>query len=396
VAVNVRAVAGRRDLDSFIKLPFRLRRDDPQWVPPLIFERRRFLDRSKNPYFDHAEAEYFLAERDGVVVGRITAQVDRRWDEYQGGDDGMFGFFECEDDPEVARALVGAAGDWVRAHGRSRLVGPMDFTTNDECGLLIEGFDEPSMILEPWHPPYYRELLEGLGLTKTMDLLMWELWLGTLMQGDQFHEFIEQAADKSRDEHGVVIRPMRKNDLEAEIARFMEVYNEAWGRNWGFVPVTADEVAFQAKNLKPILSEDWAMIAEREGEVVGAALTLPDIDQVLTRMKGRLFPFGWWHFLVGRRKIDRLRVFALGVKPQYQHFGVAAALYVAHRESAARMPQKGGHMGWILESNEPMNRAMEGMGGKVVQRYRLFELPLNGQATAATAGESAKSENPPG
>ncbi len=397
MGVTVRPVAGRRDLDRFIKLPFRLRREDPQWVPPLIFERRQFLDRARNPFFDHAEAEYFLAERDGEVVGRITAQVDQRWDEFQGGSDGMFGFFDSEDDPEVAAALVDAAGEWVRERGRARLVGPMDFTTNDECGLLIEGYDEPSMILEPWHPPHYRTLLEGLGLTKTMDLLMWEAWLGALTQGNQFHEFIEAAADKAHDEHGVVVRQMRKRDLEAEITRFMEVYNEAWGRNWGFVPVTADEVAFQAKNLKPILSEDWAMIAEREGEVVGAALTLPDIDQVLKRMNGRLFPFGWWRFLTGRRKIDRVRVFALGVKPKYQHFGVAAALYVAQRESAARMPQSGGHMGWILETNEPMNRAMEGMGGKVVQRYRLYERALAAPAVGdGDSGESAKSENLPG
>ena len=279
------------------------------------------------------------------MVGRITAQVDRRWDEYQGGSDGMFGFFECEDDPEVAEALV-ERGERLgaRASGRSRLVGPMDFTTNDECGLLIEGYDEPSMILEPWHPPYYRELLEGLGLTKTMDLLMWELWLGTLKQGDQFHEFIEQAADKSRDEHGVVVRPMRKRDLEAEIARFMEVYNEAWGRNWGFVPVTEDEVAFQAKNLKPILDEDWAMIAEREGEVVGAALTLPDIDQVLTRMNGRLLPVRLVA-LPRRQAQDRpgagLRARRQAAVPAPRRRGGALRSATASRR--ARMPQGRAH-----------------------------------------------------
>jgi GNAT superfamily N-acetyltransferase len=216
-------------------------------------------------------------------------------------------------------------------------------------------------------------------MTKTMDLLMWELHLGSLKQGDRFHDFIHEAAEKSRSEHGVVVRRMKKSDLKAEITRFMEVYNEAWGPNWGFVPITEEEVEFQAKNLKPILDENWAMMAERDnGEVVGAALTLPDINQVLAKMKGRLFPLGWWHFLVGRRKIDRVRVFALGVKPSYQHWGVAAALYVRHVETAARVRQKGGEMGWILETNEPMNRAMEGMGGRVVKRYRLYELALRG------------------
>ncbi len=373
--VTVRPVAGRRDLKRFIELPYRLRRDDPRWVPPLRFERRQFLDRNKNPFFHHAEAEYFLCERDGEVMGRITAQIDQRWDEFQGGNDGMFGFFEVENDPEVTGALIETAGGWLRDRGRERMLGPMDFTTNDECGVLVDGFDEPPIILQPWHPPYYRELLDGLGLTKAMDMWMWDLWLGKLKQGNEFDPMIEAAA-KVSEEKGVVVRKMRKRDLENEIARFMEVYNEAWSRNWGFVPITEEEVAFQARNLKPILVEDWAMIAEKGDEVVGAALTLPDFNQVLKKMNGRLFPFGWWHFLTGRGKIDRVRVFALGVKRQYQHLGVAAALYKRHRETATWMPQKGGQTGWILETNKAMNRAMEGMGGTIASTYRLYERAL--------------------
>jgi GNAT superfamily N-acetyltransferase len=373
--LTVRPVAGRRDLDRFIKLPMRLRRDDPQWVAPLIFERRQFLDRSKNPYFEHADAEYFLAERGGEVVGRITAQVDRRWDEFQGGNDGMFGFFECEDDPAAAGALFEAADGWLRERGRERMLGPMDFTTNDECGLLVEGYDRRPIILQPWHPPYYRELVEGLGLTKAVDMRMWDLWLGQLKEGNEFDPMIKAAARLS-EQKGVVVRKMRKRDLEAEIGRFMEVYNEAWSRNWGFVPITKEEVAFQARNLRPILVEDWAMIAERDGEVVGAALTLPDFNQVLAKMRGRVLPFGWWHFLTGRRRIDAVRVFALGVRKRYQHLGVAAALYERHRETAQYMPQKGGQTGWILETNEPMNRAMEGMGGTIAQVHRLYERTL--------------------
>jgi GNAT superfamily N-acetyltransferase len=373
--VNVRPVRGRRDLNAFIRLPFRLHRGTP-WVPPLVIERRQFLNRDKNPFFAHGEAEYFLAERDGGVVGRITAHVDERWTQHNGGNDGMFGFFECERSPETAHALIDAASGWLRERGRERMVGPMDFTTNDECGLLVEGFDLDPFVLEPWHPRYYQELVEDLGLTKAMDLLMWKLELGQLKKGDRFHDLIHQAAEASTKEHGVVIRHMRKRDLEPEVMRFMEVYNEAWNRNWGFVPVSEEEVRFQAKNLKPILDENWAMIAERNGEVVGAALTLPDVNQVLKTMNGRLLPVGWWRFLTGRRKVDRVRVFALGVKPQYQHLGVAAALYVEHIEVAARVRQKWGEMGWILEVNEPMNRAMEGMGGQVVKRYRLYEQRL--------------------
>ena len=385
--LSVRPVVSKGDLKRFIELPYRLRRDDPQWVPPLRFERRQFLDRRRNPWFEHAEAELFLCTRpDGQVVGRISAHIDSRWDEYRGGNDGMFGFVELEDDPLVAEALLGAASRWLGERGRARMLGPMDFTLNDECGLLIEGYEEPSMILEPWHPPYYRELLEGAGLSKQVDLLMWELWLGSLKRGDALHELIHDAAEKSRSEHRVHLRSMRRGDMEAEVFRFMDVYNAAWGSNWGFVPITEAEVRFQAKNLKPVLSEDWAMIAERDGEVIGAALTLPDINQVLRRMNGRLLPLGWWHFLTGRRRIDRVRVFALGVKPEWQHTGTAAAMFVRHVETAARTPQKGGHMGWILETNDPMNRAMEGMGGKVVQRYRIYERALEPDGEGRRAG----------
>jgi GNAT superfamily N-acetyltransferase len=376
VELTVRPVRGRRDLTRFIKLPFELHRDERNWIPPLISERRRFLDRDKNPFFDHAEAEYFLCERDGRPVGRITAQIDRRWDEFQGGNDGIFGFFECANDVAVARALVGAAAEWVRQRGRERLLGPMDFTTNDECGLLIEGYEIPPMILQPWHPPYYRDLLESQGLAKRMDLLMWRLDMGELKEENEFHPLIHAAAQKSEHEHGVRIRRMDKRDLEAEIGRFMEVYNEAWAPNWGFVPITDEEVAFQAGDLKPILREEWAMIAEKDDEVVGAALTLPDINQVLAKMNGRLLPFGWLTFLRERSKVDAVRVFALGVKPEYQHWGVAAALYVRHIETAAELGMPGGETGWILETNEPMNRAMEGMGGEVIKKYRLYELAL--------------------
>jgi hypothetical protein len=374
-ALTIRPVSGRRDLTSFIKLPYRLHRSTP-WVPPLISERRQFLNRDKNPYFEHAEAEYFIAERDGVPVGRVTAQIDRRWDEYQGGSDGMFGFFDCEKDPEVARALIDTASEWVAGRGRERLIGPMDFTTNDECGLLVEGYERAPMILEAWHPPYYRELLEELGLRKTIDLLVWWLAMGELKKGLEFHPAIHEAAEKVSTEHGVTIRHMDKGDLAAEVARFMEVYNAAWEKNWGFVPLTEAEVEFHAKTLKQVIDERWTFIAERDGEVLGAAFTLPNINQVLAKLNGRLLPFGWLRFLLGKRQIDEVRVFALGVKPEHQHLGIAAAFYVKHLEATDPDGVMSGEQGWILETNEPMNRAMEGMGGKVVKRYRVYERNL--------------------
>jgi hypothetical protein len=376
VAVTVRPVKNRRELKRFVKVPFGLHRDQPQWVPPLIFERMQFLDRSRNPYFEHAEAEYFIAERDGEPVGRITAQIDQRWDEYQGGKDGMFGFFETANDPAVAAALLDSASEWLGDRGRARILGPMDFTTNDEVGILIDGYELRPMILQPWHPPYYRELIEGRGFGKTMDLYMWFLALGELKQGDQFDPAIHAAAQKALEEEGITIRNMRKRELEAEVRRFMDVYNEAWGDNWGFVPITDAEVRFQAANLKQVLDEKWAFMAEKDGEVIGAALTLPDINQVLAKLNGRLLPVGWLRFLLGKRGIDRVRVFALGVKHAYRHTGVAAGLYLKHLEAADPDGVPAGETGWILEVNEPMNRAMEGMGGTIVKRYRIYEKAL--------------------
>jgi len=378
-SLTIRPVRTRRELKRFVKLPFRLHRESEQWVPPLVFERMQFLDRRKNPWFEHGEAEYFLAERDGEPVGRITAQVDSRWDEYQGGKDAMFGFFEAAEDPEVVRALFDAAAEWARERGRERLLGPMDFTTNDEIGILIEGFERAPMILEPWHPPYYQRLIEADGFGKAMDVLMWELRMGELKEGEKFDPSIHEAAEKALHDEGITIRNMRKREMAGEVRRFMDVYNEAWGDNWGFVPITDAEVEFQAKNLKQVIDEEWTFMAEKDGEVVGAALTLPDINQVLAGMNGRLLPFGWAKFLLGKRKIDRLRVFALGVKHDYRHTGVAAGLYLEHIKMAA-LPDKikWGEMGWILETNKPMNRAMEGMGGKIVKKYRLYERSLNG------------------
>lgn len=370
MGLDVRPVASKRDLTTFIKLPWRLYRNEPNWVPPLAFERRQFLDRRKNPWFEHGEAEYFLAWRDGRAVGRITAQVDRILNEFQGNDWGLFGFFECEEDPEATRALLDAAAAWLKARGRDRMVGPMDFTMNDECGVLVDGFERPPIILTNWTHRYYPALLEGAGLEKAMDTLMWEL---EISGRDKVNPAIWTVAERVESKHGITVRPMRKKDIHAEIDRFLEVYNAAWERNWGFSPLTEKEVRHYAKTLKPFLDEHWAFIAEKDGETVGAALTIPDYNQVLARMRGRLLPFGWAKFLWYKRKIDRVRVFALGVKREWQHTGVAARFYQLHFESAEVTPQTYGEMGWILETNTSMNRAMEGMGGRVVRRYRLYE-----------------------
>jgi hypothetical protein len=271
--VEIRRVEGKGDRKQFLDLPYRLYATEDRWVPPLRMERKEHIDPAKNPFFEHAEVQFFLALRDGHVVGRISAHIDRNLNEFQDNAWGLFGFFECEDDPEAARALVDAAEAWLRERGRDRMVGPMDYTTNDECGLLIEGHERPPIILCPWQHAYYQPLLEeACGLDKAMDLLMWELQVS---DKSKVHQSIWDVADSVEAQHGIVVRPFRKRDLQDEVTRFLEVYNSAWERNWGFVPLTEKEIRHYAKQLKPVLDENWAMIAERTdtGEVVGACRT---------------------------------------------------------------------------------------------------------------------------
>lgn len=368
--LEIRPVSGGGELRQFIGLPFRLYQGAEQWVPPLIGERKRHLDRKRNPFFLHAEAEYFLAWREGRVVGRITAQVDRRFNEFQDNDWGSFGFLECEEDQELCEALLETAADWLRERGRSRMIGPLDFSTNHECGMLVEGFEHSPQILENWHHPYYDEMLKAAGCEKAMDLYKWSLHVSA--RGEVM-PVIFDLANKLKAQHGITIRGMQRRNMQSEIDKFMEIYNAAWERNWGFVPLSEAEVHHYANELKPILDENWAMVAETEdGETVGVALTLPDYNQVLKRVGGSLLPFGWLRAALETPKIDAVRVFALGVKPSYQHTGVAAGLYKRHFEMAASTPQSGGEMGWILETNKPMNMAMEAMGGEIVKKYRIY------------------------
>ncbi len=373
MTVTVRPVTGRGDLREFIELPFRLHASFPQWVPPLRLERHAFLSRRFNAFFEHGDARLFLAERHGRVVGRISAQVDERFNDYRGARQGGFGFLDLEDDGEVLRALLDAAEGWLRARSMEAMVGPMDFTMNDECGVVIEGFDREPFIRQPWHPPYYQRLCEEAGLEKAVDLLMWELGIS---DREKMLPVLFELADAARDKHGVTIRRMTRRTLRRDLDLFGEIYNEAWKRNWDFVPYTPEDLDAFAQETHLAFDPNWMMVAEQAGVPIAVALTFPDINQVLQRMNGSVLPLGWWHFLNRARIMNRVRVGFLGVKPEYQHTGVAALLYVEHFDTARRTPQSWGEMGWILETNRSMNRGMEAMGGRVVKRYRMYERAL--------------------
>jgi GNAT superfamily N-acetyltransferase len=373
--VEIAPVRGFGDLRRFVALPYRLHAGTP-WSPPLRLERYQFLTRKLNPYFTHGEAEYFLARRGGRVVGRVTAQIDHAFNAYHGTRWGAFGFLEFEDDQEILDALLSAAEAWLRGRGCERMVGPMDFTMNEESGVLFEGFELAPLIRQPWHPRYYQARCEAAGLTKAMDLYSWLLHIS---DRERMHPILPKAADRAHNKFGIRIRPMSRRHLRRELDEFAKVYNAAWSHNWGFAPYSKADLDALALDFQLVFDKDWFMIAENDTEVVAVAITIPDINQVYDKMQGRLLPLGWWYYLNRRRIIDRVRVGFLGVLPEYQHTGVAAALYMRHFETAERSYNQG-EASWILESNTAMNRGLEAMGGRIVKRWRVYERVFDGAA----------------
>jgi GNAT superfamily N-acetyltransferase len=378
VGLEVSPVRGLADLRAFVALPYRLHAGTP-WVPPLKLERYLFLARKLNPYFTHGEAQYFLARRQGRVVGRITAQIDHAFNEFHHSRWGMFGFLELEDDQQILDALLAAAEGWLRSKGCERMVGPMDLQLNDESGVLIEGFELAPLIRQPWHPAYYQRLCEAAGLTKAMDLYSWYLRVD---ERDKVLPILPQIAERARTKYGITIRKMSRRHLRRDMDEFAKVYNAAWSGNWGFVPYSKEDLDELARTYQLVYSRDWFMVAEIDGETVAMAISVPDINQVLKKMKGRLLPFGWWHFLNKNRIMDGVRVGFLGVMPEHQHTGAAALLYMEHYDMAAKTRQKWGEPGWILENNHSMNRGLEAMGAKIVKRYRVYERILDGRGVA--------------
>lgn len=372
MTVQVREVSGAGDLRAFVGLPYRLHAGTP-WIPPLKLERYQFLHRRLNPFFTHGEAAYFLARRDGRVVGRISAHLDTAFNAHHGSRWGMFGFLEFEDDPGVLEALLAAAERWLRTRDCERMVGPWSFSINDEAGILFEGFAHEPLIREPWNPPYYLDRCEEAGLTKAMDLYGWGV---EISDRENVNPILPQIAQRAASKYGITIRRMSRRHLRREMDEFATVYNAAWSGNWGFVPYSKADLDAYAIDMQLVFDRNWYMIAEQEGKTIAMAITIPDINQVYKKMQGRLLPLGWFHYLNRARITDRVRIGFLGVLPEYQHTGVAAALYLEHFQTAARRPQKRGEASFILETNTAMNRGLEAMGGRILKRWRVYERVL--------------------
>ncbi len=368
--VVVRPVRSRGDLRRFIRLPWAIYAGNSVWVPPLLYERRRFLDRRTNPFFRHSAAELFLAERDAKVVGRIAAIENRRHLDTHRDGTGFFGFFESVDDREVAAALVEAATHWVRERGLVRLRGPASFTINDECGLLLDAFDLAPVFLMAYNPPYYAPLLESCGFRKSQDLFAFRMAVPETVPRRL------AAAARRVAEGGVVVRKADFGRIDEELAKIHRLHSAAWAENWGAVPLTEEEIRALAQELLWFADRDLVFLAEYRGEPIGVAVTVPDLNQALRAAGGRLLPAGWLRILRQRRRIDAVRVLILGVRSDWRQRGVDAALYARTMEEARRKSYRWGEMSWILESNRPMLEVLESFGAERYKTYRIYDREL--------------------
>ena len=374
--MKVRPIRTARDLRRFIALPYRLYADDPLWAPPLRRDVRLLLSRTKNPFFAHGEAEYFLAENGGKVVGRIAAIVNRAHNAFHGDRIGFFGFFESENDPAVAEGLVESAAEWLRSRAFDTMRGPASFSTNDECGLLVDGFDTPPTILMPHNPPYYLDLLTGTGFTRAKDLLVYQG--GTLEGVVPTPERLSRGVELIRRRTGVTIRPIRMADFAHEVERIKQLYNRSWERNWGFVPMTSAEIDHLAQQFKPVVVPRLAPFLEKDGQVVGFAVALPDLNVSFRKnRRGRLLP-GLarllWDLKTG--KIHRMRILLLGLGPEYRGKGIDAVLYHWLWEHGNALGIHWAEAGWILEDNTAMNAGLVKIGFTVYKTYRMLDRAL--------------------
>ncbi|MFN2149812.1 MAG: N-acetyltransferase [Anaerolineales bacterium] len=375
--IEITTVASPAELMEFISFPWKVYQGNRYWVPPLISERKEFLDPARNAFFEHARAAYFIARRKGDPVGTIAAFTNEKYNQFQGLNLGFFGFFEVLQDPEAAQALLKTAEEWIRNAGHDSMLGPAQFSTNDEAFLLIDGYDDPPRALMTYNPPYYKDYLEAAGLTKAMDSWAYSISVPNFIQ--HVPEKLVRVAEKVRERFNLHIRPMRMKEFETEVERFKVVYNSSWERNWGFVPMTDAEIDHLAASLKPIIDPDLVLMVEADGQVVGSSLSIPDMNQALLpayprpgKPEALTMAQLFWNWKV-RRKVEWLRVVALGVLPPYRAKGVDALMYLETAKRAAPKGYKWAEMSWILETNDMMNRSIRMLGGEVYKTYRMYE-----------------------
>jgi GNAT superfamily N-acetyltransferase len=369
--IEVSEVTTRRDRSAFIKFPWQIYANDPAWVPPLIIERKAFLNRKRHPFYQHGDVALFLARKNGEIVGRIMASDDPNYNSLHESNVGCFGLFESIDDHDVAAALFERAASWLRRKGRTEMMGPIDYSTNYVCGLLIDGFQFPPTILTSHNPPYYRHLFESCGFTKAKDWYAW--WFA---DPSKAVAHLRRLATRFNARCPAVVRPANLRNLRDESRRLREIYNQAWKKNWGFVPFTEAEIEFMTKELKPLLLPEFAWIAEIGDEPVGFTLCLPDINVVLRDLDGRLtrfgFPSGLIKLLLYKKHIRKGRLIALGVTEKYRRAGIAEILVLRVMEETMIKRGITGELSMTLEDNFMINRFLEAIGAQRYKTYRIY------------------------
>jgi hypothetical protein len=369
--VTVRTVQSKKGEHRFIKFQWSIYDGNPHWVPPLLMDRRKLIDRKGNPFYKHSEMEIFLAERDGRLVGRIAAIVNDNHIKEHNEKVGFFGFFECIDDQAVANALFDAARNWLKSRGMEAMRGPASPSVNDEYGLLVDGFDKAPYILMSYNPPYYATLIERYGLAKVKDLYAYEVNKELV-----FTEKLKRVSEIVKRKEGLVFRSLNMKDFPNEVRKIHDLYTRAWSRNWGEVPLTEDEFNYMAKDLKPIVNPELVVIAEAKGKPVGFGLSLPDLNQVLIHnKKGRLIP-GLLRMLLLKKRVNGVRIIILGVVPEYLNSGIGGVLFYETGVRAVKEGYPHGEASWVLEDNVRMNRGAELLQGERTKTYRLYQMPI--------------------
>lgn len=373
--INVIPVESDYDKKRFIEFPYKLYAKDSNWVEPLRFDVKNNLDTKKNPFYSHARLKMWIAVKNAEVVGRIAAIINDNHNSFHNEKTGFFGFFESIDDKSVSAPLFDSALGFLRDEGMKTARGPVSPSTNDECGLLVSGFDKEPVMLMPYNPPYYEELLTSYGFAKAKD--MYAFWISKDVIKDQkMMDKLERITEMIKKREGIVYRNLNMKDFNNEVRRVKEVYNDAWSRNWGFVPLTDDEIDHLAKNLKMAVDPDFVQFADIDGKPVGFSLTLPDINQAIKGLNGKLFPLGVFKFLANKKKINRLRVIIMGVKKDYQKMGIDAGFYRDVIKAGNRKNYTGAEISWVLEDNLAMVQTAEKLGAKIYKILRIFDKEL--------------------
>lgn len=374
--IEIREVVGKKALKTFIKIPWSIYKNDPNWVPPLLMERKDALS-SKHPYFKHAAWKAWVAYRDGEPVGRISAQIDELHQQRYNNKTGFFGLIEAPDDHEVFSALFETAENWLRAKGMQQIAGPYNLSINQEIGILTEGFDTPPCVMTSHSPRYYGAAIEKCGYHPAQELLAYELDVHTYTAPSIMDELIDRSADR------IKVRPLSKKTMDADFEKMRDIFNDAWQDNWNFVPFTTEEFRAVGKELLTVVPHEFLQVAEIDGEPAGFMAMLPDINSAITDLNGRLLPFGWAK-LLWRLKVrfpQKCRIPLMGVRKKYQNtiFGPAMAYMLI---DAVLMPglKRGANtveMSWILEQNKPTRNMIEKFGGKITKRYHMYEKSLD-------------------